>query len=109
LSTPKLTLEILQQRFLQGLQKRISQLQSDIESIERRGPGEGSLDKMMHAFHSLAGIGGTYGFPEVTRTARAGELACQSAMENGDLQTIRAAFDALAAAAKTALLRRIDV
>lgn len=33
---------------------------------------------MTRGFHSLAGIGGTYGFPHITDLAIIGELTCES-------------------------------
>jgi hypothetical protein len=66
----KITPEFLTQRFLAGFDRRVNELsvlagKRDVTSLER-------------AFHSLAGIGGTYGFPEVTRLAREGERLCQT-------------------------------
>lgn len=59
---------VLRAKFTVSLHRRVTELQEmldhdDLASAER-------------AFHSLAGIGGTYGFPEVTNLARMAEHLC---------------------------------
>jgi hypothetical protein len=61
----RITAEFLQQRFLAGFDRRVTELSVLLEKRD--------LPALERAFHSLAGIGGTYGFPEVTRLAREGE------------------------------------
>ena len=60
--------EILRAKFTVSLHRRVGELQ---EMLDRN-----DLDSAERAFHSLAGIGGTYGFPEVTNLARMAELLC---------------------------------
>ena len=60
--------DFLLRRFLSRFDERLIELarlarSNDLSSLER-------------AFHSLNGIGGTFGFPEVTRIAREAEEQC---------------------------------
>ncbi len=57
--------EALRQKFLDGLVRRSDTIAALI--------GTGDADALYRAFHSLAGIGGTYGYPHVTALAREGE------------------------------------
>lgn len=59
---------VLRAKFTVSLHRRVAELQ---EMLDRD-----DLDAAERAFHSLAGIGGTYGFPEVTNLARMAELLC---------------------------------
>ncbi|HEX7150705.1 MAG TPA: Hpt domain-containing protein [Thermoanaerobaculia bacterium] len=61
----KLTPELLRVKFQEGLERRTAELFTLIDA--------GDADGIYRAFHSLAGIGGTFGFPEVTALAREGE------------------------------------
>lgn len=78
-----LTAELLRARFLSGFQRRIDELQQMLASNDLAGAER--------AFHSLAGIGGTYGFPEVTTVARRAERHCAKAK----LQEARRAVESL--------------
>lgn len=42
-----------------------------------------TMETMMREFHSLAGIGSTYGFPDVSRISREGELLLRVAITAG--------------------------
>jgi chemotaxis protein histidine kinase CheA len=67
-----MTLEELQQRFLEGLQHRLTDLTQLLV-------GSADPDLLMRMFHSLAGIGGTYGFHGVTDMSRSCENLCLKA------------------------------
>jgi HPt (histidine-containing phosphotransfer) domain-containing protein len=71
---PKLA--FLRERFAAGLTSRVAQMRECIETISQREDPqtEATLERL---FHSLAGIGGTYGYQEITFLARAGEDACR--------------------------------
>jgi chemotaxis protein histidine kinase CheA len=76
-----ITFEMLQARFVTGLDRRMTHLSGCLEAL--RGPFDDEdtpavLDDMMRSFHSLAGIGGTYGYDQITDVASIGEAACQS-------------------------------
>lgn len=60
--------EVLRAKFTVSLYRRIHELQEMLD--------QNDLIAAERAFHSLAGIGGTYGFPEVTNLARIAELCC---------------------------------
>lgn len=69
-------LGFLRSRFLAGLTKRVREMNVTIDLLAA-GRGEDVTEETLaRHFHSLAGIGGTYGFPEITFLARAGEEAC---------------------------------
>jgi len=57
--------------FLVRLEQRLIALNAALAEIV--GGSREMLENASREFHSLAGIGGTYGFPEVTVLARRGE------------------------------------
>jgi HPt (histidine-containing phosphotransfer) domain-containing protein len=61
--------EMLRERFLSGLQRRVGELHAAIAARD--------VDTLARGLHSLAGIGGTYGFAEVTALARKAERLAQ--------------------------------
>jgi chemotaxis protein histidine kinase CheA len=71
-AAPDFLLE-LRRRFLTGLERR----SSDLTAMLR---GSADPESLMRMFHSLAGIGGTYGFHQVTDISRLSEALCQNAM-----------------------------
>ena len=64
----------LQKRFLAGLERRAADLTTMLN-------GSADSESLMRMFHSLAGIGGTYGFPQITEISRFCEALCLNAME----------------------------
>lgn len=80
----KVTREILEQRFRDGLKRRLEELE--------QLAGDRDFSNLYRAFHSLAGIGGTYGHFDITLVAREGEMHAQT----HDLARTRAAIRALA-------------
>ena len=74
----KVDMSVLVPRFLVRLDERLRRIDTALETVVDAS-GE-PLETVMRDFHSLAGIGGTYGFPEVTRLAREGELLLQRAI-----------------------------
>jgi chemotaxis protein histidine kinase CheA len=95
---------MLQERFVMGLERRLSQLNAALTTL---GAGDAAqipstADEMMRGFHSLAGIGGTYGFPHITEIARRGEIVCaplKTAVTDRDLITLVETLSSLTAAA----------
>lgn len=69
--------EFLQQYFAISFGKRLAEMVRLAEA--------GDIDKLHLAFHSLAGVAGTYGYPEVSEIARHGERHA----ETGDLVRAR--------------------
>ncbi|HMC22080.1 MAG TPA: Hpt domain-containing protein [Thermoanaerobaculia bacterium] len=86
----------LQQRFVAGLERRLGDL---IVLLDSTAEPE-ALSRM---FHSLAGIGGTYGFPDITTLARQGEESCRQSVEElrpllpTELNALRALISSIAA------------
>jgi chemotaxis protein histidine kinase CheA len=64
----------LQQRFLAGLNRRVIDLTTTLDVSSDPEP-------LMRMFHSLTGIGGTYGFPRITEISRSCEALCVTCME----------------------------
>ena len=106
MSAPKVTFRMLQQRFVSGLARRLAQLNVEFATLgENEATWIATADAMMRGFHSLAGIGGTYGFPAITEIARCGEVACaalKTAPTPLELSNLKAILDSLAAASLAA-------
>jgi chemotaxis protein histidine kinase CheA len=64
----------LQQRFLAGLERRVTDLTTTLN-------GSADPDAVMRMFHSLVGIGGTYGFPRITEISRFCETLCLNVID----------------------------
>jgi hypothetical protein len=64
----------LQQRFLVGLDRRVTDLTTTLN-------GSSDPEPLMRMFHSLTGIGGTYGFPRITEISRSCEALCVAGIE----------------------------
>jgi hypothetical protein len=78
----------LRDRFLSGLERRVGRLNDLL--AEERYQEAGLL------FHSLAGIGGTYGFPAVTTLALEAERICGRAVTTDRAARLQAIVDVLA-------------
>ena len=72
----------LQQRFLVGLNRRVTDLTTTLSVSADPEP-------LMQMFHSLTGIGGTYGFPRISEISRSCEALCVVCIE--EHRAIRAA------------------
>lgn len=93
MSAQKITLQMLQERFVAGLDRRVAHLSGCLASLRvshTRGEVSAIMDDMMRGFHSLAGIGGTYGFFDITKIARFGEAACQPLKMKSDVPDLEA-------------------
>ena len=64
----------LQRRFLDKLERRLADMATELDRTA-------DADALMRMFHSLAGIGGTYGFPRVSEISHGCEQLCAAAME----------------------------
>lgn len=64
----------LQKRFLVGLEGRLTDLTTTLS-------GSSDPELVMRMFHSLVGIGGTYGFPQITEISRFCEAFCVNVIE----------------------------
>ncbi len=74
----KVDLSFLIPKFLERLNERLRRIEDGVTAAVNQA-GE-PLDVLMREFHSMAGIGGTYGFPEVTRLALEGEALIRHAL-----------------------------
>jgi chemotaxis protein histidine kinase CheA len=76
-NTRAITFEMLQDKFIAGLPRRIARLRDDFEVISdsRRDASSvaAALEDLHLAFHSLAGTAGTYGFTLITELSAIGE------------------------------------
>jgi chemotaxis protein histidine kinase CheA len=90
-------LAALRQGYAERLPERAARLEADVAALVERWD-DAAAGELRRALHNLAGSGATYGFPEVSRAARAGEDACAAAI---------AADPAGAVAAKAALQRAV--
>jgi hypothetical protein len=79
----------LRERFFSGLERRVGQLNALLAA--QRYEEAGLL------FHSLAGIGGTYGFPAVTTLALEAERICGRAVTSDRSTRLQSIVEALAA------------
>lgn len=70
-----------QEKFLSGFERRVSHLSGCVEILRKPLDVHGTtatVEAMMRGFHSVAGIGGLYGFRDITAIARMGELTCRT-------------------------------
>ena len=95
------TFQVMQQRFLSGLESRVQQL-----TTRARKLGDGYdpdiIKEMMRGFQTLAGAGSTHGFSTITDISHIGELTCKSLVMDAtaqDLLELSGIVDALAIAA----------
>lgn len=79
----QLDLSFLQARFVAGLERRARELGGLLEVLSVVRDDTETTTDAMRAFHSLAGIGGTYGYGEITAIARSAETTCARALEEG--------------------------
>lgn len=89
--------EILRARFAPSFTRRLLDLHDVLDRAD--------LVTAERAFHSLAGIGGTYGFPLVTTLARRAERHCQYA-RGKKVQHLLDRLMAIATELREELLRR---
>ena len=64
---------MLHAHFEKRLIERVSVMKATLEELEISG-GLESRYALERQFHSLAGVAGTYGYPDITEIARRGEL-----------------------------------
>lgn len=86
-------------RFFAALKLRITRL--DLLVATSASGVTAALEELAMGFHSLSGIGGTYGYPRVTEIARAAEEEAWTLVQNGspaneqNLQPLRGAVESL--------------
>lgn len=76
-----LELRDLQQYFASRLPERLEEIEITWKEVRDRGWALDALRELHRLTHSLTGAGGTFGFPEVTRTARALERCLKEQLE----------------------------
>jgi HPt (histidine-containing phosphotransfer) domain-containing protein len=77
----KAQLEKLRRRYGLSLPEKISAIQVALASL-LAGPWEEQACQATHRqVHSLAGSSGTFGYPEISRVARAAEILIQRSLE----------------------------
>ncbi len=93
-----MTLLELRQRFLAGLESRLSDLTAVVD-------GSADVEPLTRQFHSLVGIGGTYAYQRITDLSRECEDLCVVMEEHrrltpAELQHIREAIAGIDACAQ---------
>lgn len=78
-----LELRDLQQYFAGRLPERLEEIEITWREVRDMGWAPDALRELHRLAHSLTGAGGTFGFPEVTRTARALERYLKECLEPG--------------------------
>lgn len=80
-SDPVLELKELQEYFAGRLPERLAELEDAWSAVAASGWQEEEVRKLHRLAHSLTGAGATFGFPEVSRTARALERFLKTVLE----------------------------
>jgi chemotaxis protein histidine kinase CheA len=78
-TTPAPDLSLFRPRFLAGLNRRVAELTGHAARLEQRD----HLDAAMRLFHSITGMAGTFGFPDLTTISRRAEVTCARALAAG--------------------------
>ena len=79
----KKTLDALREQFLQGSTARLDRIQADLGRLRTDPEHGGALADLRLAFHGFSGLGGSFGFPEVTLLGLEGERRCDALAEDG--------------------------
>jgi chemotaxis protein histidine kinase CheA len=69
-------------RFIDGLGRRHDELDGLLDVVAAANDRD-LADTVRRGFHSIAGIGGTCGFPELTEIASEGETVCDIVLASG--------------------------
>jgi HPt (histidine-containing phosphotransfer) domain-containing protein len=69
-------LAVLREKFVRNALEKLELLDQNLSRLAAEPGDTQTLDRAMRLFHSLAGSGATYGFPEVSRSAGAAESLC---------------------------------
>jgi chemotaxis protein histidine kinase CheA len=92
----------LRTRFLETTATRLSEMQALLASIAGEEPAPQVLTDLARHFHALAGLGTTYGFPEVSVIGDEGEELLWTLVRG------RGTFDAAAAKRLRELVERLE-
>jgi chemotaxis protein histidine kinase CheA len=71
-------LQQLRADYARRLPERLARIVAQWEALCRSAPAPANFDDLLRAFHTLAGSGTSFGFPEVTRLARELEQRLQA-------------------------------
>jgi hypothetical protein len=69
-------LAVLREKFVRNALEKLDLLDQNLSRLAAEPGNTETLDRAMRLFHSLAGSGATYGFPEVSHSAGAAESLC---------------------------------
>ena len=78
---PEDLLKEVRKMFVASAKNRLAEMRSVLERLTPSSLEPTALRELQAHFHSLAGTGGTYGFPKLTTLSRIGERECQAIIE----------------------------
>ncbi|HEY6929867.1 MAG TPA: Hpt domain-containing protein [Thermoanaerobaculia bacterium] len=76
-------LQTLRDQFLRGAPERFGRIETALGRLENDCSDTDALCSLRAEFHALSGLGGTYGFPQVTRLGTEGETQCDGRLTAG--------------------------
>jgi hypothetical protein len=94
-------LAVLREKFARKALEKLDLLDQNLSRLAAEPGDAETLDRAMRLFHSLAGSGATYGFPEVSRAAGDAEALCDeiAAARRGateaEIALMRSGFEAI--------------
>ncbi|MFQ5692898.1 MAG: Hpt domain-containing protein [Nitrospinota bacterium] len=77
------TLERLRERYFQSVREKLEALELWLQSAQREAERAEALRELLRTFHSLAGSGATYGFPQISQAGRRGEDYVKECIDTG--------------------------
>jgi len=89
-------LAALRASYAERLPARVAALATTAADLAGRWDATEALELQRH-LHNLAGSGASYGFPEISRAARAAEETCAAALAAGAAPSLDGLRDAIAA------------
>jgi HPt (histidine-containing phosphotransfer) domain-containing protein len=94
-------LAVLREKFARKALEKLDLLDQNLSRLAAEPGNTETLDRAMRLFHSLAGSGATYGFPEVSRAAGAAEALCDQiaasrrGVTEAEIALMRSGFEAI--------------
>lgn len=89
----------LKERYLNQSRSRLIEIGATLKRLKAEPDDAQAVDSVMRHFHWLAGSGGIYGFPEITRVGKEAEALCDAVLKKGrppsedELETLTALLE----------------